>query len=137
MIKQNGNPLRKMLNEMIPGLLILTLIAFLVSLFWGFSFSVLLGFLVGFIYVVFSYFYMSETIFRAVNLEKKKAQRMMFFCYLSRYIILVLLSLIAFKTKVFNVFALLIPQLFPRLVLMFNNFTERKAVKNDKSSADE
>ncbi len=136
MIKPNGNPLMKMLSEMIPGLLILTLIAFLVSLFWGFRLSVLIGFLVGFIYVVFSYFFLAETIFCVVKYDKKKAQRIMFFSYLSRYLILVLLSLIAYKIKVVNVFALLIPQLFPRLVLTLNNFKERKAIKNDESSVD-
>lgn len=136
MIKPNGNPLRSMLREMVPGLLVLTVIAFLISLFWGFRLSVLIGFLVGFVYVVLSYFYMAETIFRAVRQSKKKAQRMMFFCYLSRYIMLILLCLIAVKTKLFSVFGVLIPQLFPRIVLTLGNFIERKAVKNDKSSDD-
>ncbi len=136
MIAPNGNPLRKMLREMFPGLLVLTFIAFLVSLFWGFKLSVLIGFALGFIYVVLSYYYLSETIYRAVNHSRKKAQRIMFFCYLLRYLILVLLCLIALITKVINVFALLVPQFFPRIVLMFNNYKEGKAVKNDKSSAD-
>lgn len=136
MIAPNGNPLRKMLREMVPGLLVLTFIAFLVSLFWGFKLSVLIGFVLGFLYVVLSYYYLSETIYRAVNHSKKKAQRIMFFCYLLRYLILVLLCLIALITKVINVFALLVPQFFPRIVLMFNNYKEGKAVKNDKSSAD-
>lgn len=137
MIKQSDNPLRKILKDMIPGLLVLTILAYLISLFWGFKISVLLGFSVGFIFVILSYFYMAETISRAVKRNKKTAQRMMFGCYLSRYIVLLLICAIAFKTGIFNVFGVLIPQLFPRIVLMFNNYRERKAVLNDKSSADE
>ena len=135
MIKQSGNPLRSMLREMVPGLVVLTVIAFLISLIWGFKLSVLIGFLVGLIFVVLSYFYMAETIYKSVRQSKKKAQRLMFFCYLSRYLMLVLLCLIAIKTKLFSVFGVLIPQLFPRIVLTLGNFKERKAVKNDKSSA--
>lgn len=137
MIKQSDNPLRKILRDMIPGLFVLTVLAFLISLFWGFKLSLLLGFSVGFIYVILSYYYMAQTILRAVKRNKKTAQRMMFGCYLLRYIVLILICAIAFKTEVFNVFGVLIPQLFPRIVLMFNNFKERKAVLNDKSSADE
>lgn len=137
MIRQSDNPLRKILRDMIPGLFVLTVLAFLVSLFWGFRLSVLLGFLIGFIFVILSYFYMAETISRAVKRNKKTAQRMMFGCYLSRYIVLLLICAVAFKTEVFNVFGILIPQLFPRIVLMFSNYRERKAVLNDKSSADE
>lgn len=136
MTAPNGNPLRNILKEMIPGLLVLTFISFLVSLFWGFKLPVLIGFLVGLVYVVLSYYYLSETIYRAVKRSKKTAQRMMFICYLSRYLILVLLCLIAVKVKFINVFAVLIPQLFPRLVLTLNNFKERKAIKNDESSVD-
>lgn len=137
MIRQSDNPLRKILRDMIPGLFVLTVSAFSVSLFRGFRLSVLLGFLIGFIFVILSYFYMAETISRAVKRNKKTAQRMMFGCYLLRYIVLLLICAIAFKTEVFNVFGVLIPQLFPRIVLMFNSFRERKAVLNDKSSADE
>ncbi len=136
MIAPNDNPLRKMLREMIPALSILTFIAFLISLFWGFRLSVLIGFALGFIYVVLSYYFLSETIYRSVKQSKKNAQRMMFFCYLLRYLILVILCLVAAITKFINVFALLVPQFFPRLVLMFNNYREGKSVKNDKSSAD-
>lgn len=137
MIKQSDNPLRKILRDMIPGLFVLTFLAFLISLFRGFKLSLLLGFSVGFVYVILSYFYMAQTILHAVKHNKKTAQRMMFGCYLLRYIVLLLVCAIAFKTEVFNVFGVLIPQLFPRIVLMFNNFRERKAVLNDKSSADE
>ena len=136
MISPKGNPLRNILREMILGLLVLTFISFLVSLFWGFKLPVLIGFLVGLVYVVLSYYYLSETICLAVKRSKKTAQRMMFICYLSRYLILVLLCLIAVKVKFINVFAVLIPQLFPRLVLTLNNFKERKAIKNDESSVD-
>ena len=136
MTAPNGNPLRNILREMIPGLLVLTFISFLVSLFWGFKLPVLIGFLVGLVYVVLSYYYLSETIYHAVNRSKKTAQRMMFICYLSRYLILVLLCLFSVKVKFINVFAVLIPQLFPRLVLTLNNFKERKAIKNDESSVD-
>lgn len=133
----NNTSLRKIFLNMIPGLFVLTVLAFLISLFCGFKLSVLLGFLIGFIYVVLSYFYMAETIVRAVRQSKKKAQRMMTGCYIIRYFVLILICAAAFKTEFFNVFCVLIPQLFPRIVLMFNSFTERKAVLNDKSSADE
>ncbi len=136
MAAPNGNPLRNMLREMISWLLILTFISFLVSLLWGFKMSVLIGFLVGLVYVILSYCYLSETIYRAINRSKKTAQKMMFFCYLSRYLILILLCLVAVKVKFINVFAVLVPQLFPRLVLTLNNFKERKAIKNDESSVD-
>ncbi len=136
MIKSNDNPLRKLIWEMVPGMFILTVIAYIISLIWGFRLSVLIGFLLGFAYVTLSHFYMAETILRAVRQSKKKAQRMMFFCYLLRYLLLILLCLIAVRVKVLNVFAILVPQFFPRLVLMFNNLKERKAVKNDKSTDD-
>ncbi len=136
MIKPNSNPLMSMLREIIPGLVLLTVTAYLISLLFGFKLSVLLGFVLGLIYVVLSYYYLSETVYRAVNQSKEKAQRMIFICYLLRYLILFILCLTAVITKVINVFALLIPQLFPKPVLMFNNYKEGKAVKNDKSSAD-
>ena len=137
MKRLDNTSLRRIYFNMIPGLFVLTALAFMVSLFWGFKLSVLLGFLIGFIYVVLSYFYMAETIERAVRRSKKTAQRMITGCYFIRYFILILICAAAFKTEFFNVFCVLIPQLFPRIVLMFNSFAERKAVLNDKSSADE
>ncbi len=136
MVKRNDNPLGRILREMIPGLLILTVSAFLISLFWGFRLSVLIGFCIGFAYAVLSHYYLAETIIRAVDLSKKQAQRMMLRCYLLRYSVLILICFAAYATEIINVFSALVPQLFPRFILMFINYRERKAVFNDTSAAD-
>lgn len=110
----------KLLRKMIPPMFVLNVAAFLITLFWGFDVKDLVGFTVGFVYMVACYYYLARTIEKAVETNVKKAKRMMMSCYAVRFAGLFVICFIAFEFGIYSVVGVVIPQLYPRIVLSFD-----------------
>ena len=105
---------------------VLTVIGFAVTLFWGFKVSQLLGFLLGYGFMCAQFEYFGRSCESAVKLDKKSAVRKMRVCYAVRMSSLVILSCTAAYTGIANFTGILIPQLFPKMILTADQFFGRK-----------
>ena len=105
---------------------VLTVIGFAVTLFWGFSFAQLLGFLLGYGFMCAQFEYFGRSCESAVKLDRKSAVRKMRVCYAVRVAALVILSCTAAYTGIANFTGILIPQLFPKMILTADQFFGRK-----------
>ena len=105
---------------------VLTVIGFAVTLFRGFKVSQLLGFLLGYGFMCAQFEYFGRSCERAVKLDKKSAVRKMRVCYAVRMSSLVILSCTAAYTGIANFTGILIPQLFPKMILTADQFFGRK-----------
>ena len=105
---------------------VLTVIGFAVTLFRGFKVSQLLGFLLGYGFMCAQFEYFGRSCESAVKLDKKSAVRKMRVCYAVRISSLVILSCTAAYTGIANFTGILIPQLFPKMILTADQFFGRK-----------
>lgn len=105
---------------------VLTVIGFAVTLFQGFKVSQLLGFLLGYGFMCAQFEYFGRSCESAVKLDKKTAVRKMRVCYAVRMSSLVILSCTAAYTGIANFTGILIPQLFPKMILTADQFFGRK-----------
>lgn len=105
---------------------VLTVIGFAVTLFQGFKVSQLLGFLLGYGFMCAQFEYFGRSCESAVKLDKKSAVRKMRVCYAVRMSSLVILSCTAAYTGIANFTGILIPQLFPKMILTADQFFGRK-----------
>ncbi len=108
------------LKLIFKGVFILTILVFLVSLFWGFDLSFLLGLVIGSIYICWNLFYLALTISKSVQKDISKAKKSMYGSYFLRYSILVILACVAFFVEFISIFGFFIPLLFPKIVIGFN-----------------
>ncbi len=99
---------------------IMVIISFLISLFWGFDLSLLIGFLVGYLYSCFSLFHMGYTVSKNVTKEISVAKRSMNINYAVRYVLLAILAAIAILLNLFSPIGLFVPVFFPRIAIGFN-----------------
>lgn len=118
--------LKSLLIRMIKVMAVINLVFYLVSLIFGFDVKILLGFLIGFLYVCLCYIYVARTVENAVEMTKTKAKRSVIACYVIRYVGLFLLCFVAMEFKIFNVVGILIPQLYPKMALGVMSFLDRK-----------
>ncbi len=108
----------KIVTKMLPAMFLMSAAAFGVyTLACGFGFGSLAGFLLGFVYVSFCMYYLSATVERAVDMEKKRAEKSMLRCYLLRAAGLFLLCFAGYSTGLFDPITVLPAQFFPRLTL--------------------
>ncbi|WP_024857847.1 hypothetical protein [Ruminococcus albus] len=105
---------------------VLTVIGFAVTLFRGFKVSQLLGFLLGYGFMCAQFEYFGRSCESAVKLDKKSAVHKMRVCYAVRMSSLVILSCTAAYTGIANFTGILIPQLFPKMILTADQFFGRK-----------
>lgn len=105
---------------------VLTAVCFLITLFWGFRISQLLGFGLGYGFMCAQFEYFGRCCESAVLLDRKSGVRKMRVCYAVRMSALVTLSCIAAYTGFANFTGILIPQLFPRIILTADHFIGRK-----------
>lgn len=105
---------------------VLTVIGFAVTLFREFKVSQLLGFLLGYGFMCAQFEYFGRSCESAVKLDKKSAVRKMRVCYAVRMSSLVILSCTAAYTGIANFTGILIPQLFPKMILTADQFFGRK-----------
>lgn len=105
---------------------VLTVLCFGVTLIWGFRLSQLLGFGLGYGFMCGQFEYFGRCCESAVRLDRKLAVRKMRVCYTIRMSALVILSCAAAYTGFANFTGILIPQLFPRMILTADHFIGRK-----------
>lgn len=126
MVTSDKNEIRELLKKLLPGIAALTVICWCVTLFWGFELENLFGFVVGLIYVCFCYIYLGKTCMRAVEMDAVTAKKAMLKCYVIRFGGLFGLCAAAGLTGAASMPCLLLPQFFPKIILMIMQFTERK-----------
>ena len=104
----------------------LTALCFAVTLIWGFKVSQLLGFGLGYGFMCAQFEYFGRCCESAVKLDRKAAVRKMRVCYALRMTALVILTCTAAYTGYANFTGILIPQLFPKIILTAEHFLGRK-----------
>lgn len=122
----NASVTRPLLLKIYKWGAVLTVIGFAVTLFRGFKVSQLLGFLLGYGFMCAQFEYFGRSCESAVKLDKKSAVRKMRVCYAVRMSSLVILSCTAAYTGIANFTGILIPQLFPKMILTADQFFGRK-----------
>lgn len=123
---QGENSLRQLVRSMLTAMAVMTVLCWAFTLIWGFSLKTLIGFALGYGYVTACYFYLASCCEKAVELDVAKGKRLMLRCYIVRYAGLFALSAFSMLTGCINVVGILVPQFFPRIILMFREFAVRK-----------
>ena len=121
-----GSVIKPLLSMICRWGAVMTAFCFAVTLLWGFKFSQLLGFGIGYAFMCGQYLYFGRCCETAVTLDRKAAVRKMRTCYALRMSALVLISCAAAYTGLANFTGVLIPQLFPRMILTADHFIGRK-----------
>ena len=98
-----------------------SLVCFLFTLFFGFEWRNLIGFAVGGINACLGMRYLAATVNKAVECDVKRAKRLMMSCYGIRLAVLTALCAAGFFTGYISVVGIIVPQLFPRILLTFDN----------------
>lgn len=88
--------------------------------------SVLLGNLLSGVAVVANFFAMALTVARAVDKDKKDAAQMMKLSSTARMLVLFIVVIIGALLDCFNLWAVLVPLLFPRIGIAFRSLFDRK-----------
>lgn len=104
------------------AIMIASNICFLFTLFWGFEWRNLIGFYIGGANACFGLWFLARTVNRAVECDTKRAKRLMMGCFGARYAILTALCALGFLTGYISVVGIIVPQLFPRILLSFDHF---------------
>jgi len=125
-MKKDNNLINSDLKILIVGMAILSILIFLISLFWGFKLSFLLGMTIGYLYMCWNLFHLNYTISKAVSNNADKAKRYMYYNYILRYSILVLIVYLAYSFAFISVLGVIIPLFFPKLVFLINTVFKRK-----------
>ena len=99
-----------------------------------FDITVLLGGLVGTLLSTLNFFFMavgtSLAADKAENQDVKGGQKLIRLSYASRTVILFVVLFACIKSKLFNLFALLLPLVFVRPILMFAEFFRKPGEKS-------
>ena len=90
------------------------------------DYTVLLGNLFGFIIVVMNFLLMGITVQKAVLKEEKEAKYLMKRSQTLRFLLLFAVAIIAYLVNVFNLIAVVIPYLFPRIAIAFRPLFNKK-----------
>lgn len=117
---------RPLLNKIYKWGAVMTAVCFGVTLIWGFQVSQLLGFGLGYGFMCGQFEYFGRCCESAVRLDRKGAVRKMRVCYAARMSALIILSCAAAYTGFANFTGILLPQLFPRMILTADHFIGRK-----------
>lgn len=117
---------RPLLNKIYKWGAVMTAVCFGVTLIWGFQVSQLLGFGLGYGFMCGQFEYFGRCCESAVRLDRKAAVRKMRVCYAARMSALIILSCAAAYTGFANFTGILLPQLFPRMILTADHFIGRK-----------
>jgi hypothetical protein len=123
---ENTSVTRPLLTMIYKWGAVLTVLCFAVTLFWGFKVTQLLGFGLGYGFMCAQFEYFGRTCESVVKLDRKSAVRRMRVCYAVRVSAMVILSCTAAYTGIANFTGILIPQLFPKMILTADQFFGRK-----------
>lgn len=124
--EQNRSPLSDLLYSLLLPMAVMTAVCWCATLLWGFDVPTLIGFAVGYGYVVACCFYLAHSCEKAVELDVKKGKRVMLACYAVRFAVLFVLCAFSMHTGCINVIGVLVPQFFPRIVLTAREFLIKK-----------
>ncbi|MBQ1431840.1 MAG: ATP synthase subunit I [Ruminococcus sp.] len=105
---------------------VLTAVCFCITLIWGFDVRQLFGFGIGYGFMCLQFWYFGYCCENAVTMDRKGAVRSMRVCYAVRMAAMVILSCGAAYTGFVNFTGILIPQLFPKIILTADHFIGRK-----------
>lgn len=97
---------------------------FLIAGKW--NYTVLLGNLLGGVAAISNFFLMGLTVQSALGLEVKDAQNRMKLSQVLRTLILFVAAVIGYAVPVFNLLAVVIPYVFPRIAVAFRAFSIKK-----------
>lgn len=123
---EQKSDLSALVRSLVLPMGLMTALCWVATLPWGFSLPTLIGFAVGYGYVLVCYFYLARSCERAVELDVKKGKQVMLVCYLVRFAGLFALCAVSMLTKYINVIGVLVPQFFPRIVLTVKQFASGK-----------
>ena len=114
--------LAPIVGRLCRAMLCASAVCFLFTLFWGFEWRNLFGFAVGGANACAGMIYLSKTVEKAVECDQKRAKRMMLSCYGIRLAVLTALCAVSVLTGVISVVGIIMPQLFPRILLTADHF---------------
>lgn len=115
-----GADLKKLAGRLAGAMMIASAVCFLFTLLWGFEWRNLFGFAVGGANACGGMFYLAHTCERAVECSTQRAKRMMLACYGVRLTVLTALCAVGFLTGLLSVVGVIVPQLYPRILLTFD-----------------
>ena len=99
---------------------------FLILTKW--DYTVLLGNILGGGASILNFFLMGLTVQKAVTMEEKDAKARMKVSQLYRNLMLLVVAVIGVTIKCFNMWAVILPLLFPRIAIVFRPFFDRKTI---------
>ena len=97
---------------------------FLILKYW--DYTVLLGNLWGYIGAVANFFLMGLTVQKAVTKSEEEARKTIKLSHTLRSMFILIVAVIGISVPVFNMWAAIIPLLFPRIAIMFRSFSLKK-----------
>ncbi len=140
MSKQNGPENG---SQLMPGVKKLCLLmtaagalCFAFTLLWGFEMRNLSGFAAGTAFACICMVWLAAATERAVRCDVKKAKRIMRSCYGARMAILLLLCAAAMLTGLMSPVGIIVPQLFPRILLSAAHFLGKDLFGEDNKRKD-
>lgn len=97
---------------------------FLIAGRW--DYTVLLGNILGALAAIFNFLLMGISIQSALNKEKKEIQNIMKVSQMLRMLMLFIVALIGYLVSAFNILAVIIPFIFPRIAVALRTVTIKK-----------
>lgn len=97
---------------------------FLILKYW--DYTVLLGNLWGYIGAVANFFLMGLTVQKAVTKTEEEARKTIKLSHTLRSMFILIVAVIGISVPVFNMWAAIIPLLFPRIAILFRSFSLKK-----------
>ena len=85
------------------------------------DYTVLLGNLLGIVTTVGNFFLLGVTVQKALDMEPDDAKKAVKLSQSSRLIMMFLVALIAYLIPIFDIIAVIVPYLFPRIAIMFRS----------------
>ena len=107
-------------------------VVFLMLRCW--NLPVLFGTLLGTAGAVLNFFLMAQTVSRSVTLQQDEVKRKVRFSHSLRTLMLLVLMILGVVLSCFNTIAVLVPFLFPRLIIAAYRLTHREDFQTDGGS---
>ena len=118
--------------------LILSGIMEAVFIFISWDYKVLLGNILGATIAVLNFFLLGLTVQKAINIEDVKDRKnYMKISQSFRFIMLIITAVLGATVPCFNIWATIIPLLFPRIALLFRPISLRREKNNESNENDQ
>lgn len=113
-------------KQIIIFMWIINFVFVLVSFILSFSFKVLLGFLIGCIYMSLSVYFLGVTVENSIERDAKKAKGLLMVSLMLRYGIYALIFAFCYYKNIANIFTLILPLFYPKLAVGLRLLISRK-----------